>query len=127
MTTGRTQTERNDERSPVRRAAEIAVGGTALAARKAAETLEKAADEAAEHGEELVRRGEKALRRGSEETRDRAHGALRDTRKAVEPDDTRPYEERTRDELYQLAVDRDIRGRSAMRKAQLIDALREHR
>lgn len=127
MTTGRTQTERKDERSPVRRAAEIAVGGTALAARKAGETLEKAVEEAAERGEDAVRRGEQALREGREEARERAHAALRDTRKAIEPDDARPYEERTRDELYQLAIERDIRGRSAMRKSQLIDALREHR
>lgn len=36
-----------------------------------------------------------------------------------------PYEERTRDELYNLAKDRDIEGRSKMDKDELIQALRK--
>lgn len=35
-----------------------------------------------------------------------------------------PLEERTKDELYNLAEDADIRGRSRMNKNQLITALR---
>lgn len=38
--------------------------------------------------------------------------------------DTRPYEERTVRELYELATQRKISGRSAMNKADLIAALR---
>jgi hypothetical protein len=35
-----------------------------------------------------------------------------------------PLEDRTRDELYNLAKDRNIKGRGAMSKAELIAALR---
>ena len=36
------------------------------------------------------------------------------------------YEDRTKEELYDLAQDLDIEGRSDMTKDQLIDALRNH-
>ena len=39
--------------------------------------------------------------------------------------DSRPYEERTKDELYEQAQELDIEGRSDMTKDELIDALRE--
>lgn len=39
--------------------------------------------------------------------------------------DRRNYEERTYDELYSLAMERDIEGRSTMKKAELIKALRK--
>lgn len=37
------------------------------------------------------------------------------------------YEERTKDDLYELAQERDIDGRSAMTKDELIEALRDQR
>lgn len=43
---------------------------------------------------------------------------------AVGEADRRPYEERTARELYELAAERNIRGRSSMNKAALIEALR---
>lgn len=39
--------------------------------------------------------------------------------------DSRPYEERTKDELYEQAQELDIEGRSDMTKDELIDALRD--
>ena len=38
----------------------------------------------------------------------------------------KPYEERTKDELYQKAQEVGIEGRSDMTKDELIDALRNH-
>ncbi|MGR3485775.1 MAG: DUF7218 family protein [Paracoccaceae bacterium] len=38
----------------------------------------------------------------------------------------RPYEERTKDDLYQQARDLGIEGRSRMSKSELIAALRDH-
>ena len=38
--------------------------------------------------------------------------------------DSRPYEERTKDELYDQAQELDIEGRSDMTKDELIEALR---
>jgi hypothetical protein len=38
-----------------------------------------------------------------------------------------PLEDRTRDELYNLAAELDVTGRSGMRKGELISAIREKR
>lgn len=40
--------------------------------------------------------------------------------------DSRPYEERSRDDLYKLAKEIGIDGRSKMDKEQLIRAIRKH-
>ena len=56
-----------------------------------------------------------------------ASEALEDAAEATfDPQDTRPYEERTVDELRSLASERAIAGRSGMNKKQLIAALRRH-
>lgn len=39
----------------------------------------------------------------------------------------RPLEERSRQELYNIAADMNIKGRSKMRKGDLVKAIRQHR
>lgn len=93
---------------------DIAIGGPALAADKAKETV----DRVVEVGQEALRRG----RRAAQEERSNVRQTLRS---AAADHDARPYENRTREELYELAAERGLEGRSTMSKAELIAALRE--
>jgi hypothetical protein len=55
----------------------------------------------------------------------REEGRTPNTRTQGSGNPNRSYEDRTRDELYNIARDRDIRGRSSMSKDELIRALRD--
>jgi hypothetical protein len=114
------QPARRKKEGTARRVAEtaldVAVGGTALAADKALETIDK-----------VVGRSEEAAQEGARTARQKAATATRAARQAIEDRGHPSYENRTRDELYELAAERDIEGRSTMRKAELIDALRAER
>jgi Rho termination factor, N-terminal domain len=46
---------------------------------------------------------------------------------AEEVDQEKPLEEMTRDELYELASDMEIKGRSSMTREELIEAIEEYR
>lgn len=115
-----TRETRREDTNTARRIAEtaldVAIGGTALVVDKTIETVDK-----------VVGRGERTARRARKVTRERASEASRTARRAIGEHDRSPYEERTLDELYELAAERDIEGRSTMRKEELIEALREHR
>jgi hypothetical protein len=108
-------------RSVARTAADVAIGGTAFAADKTIEVVGDAVERANDAFARARREVEEAKRRAESTAQD----VQRTVRQAVgEATDERVYEDRTRDELYDLAAERDISGRSKMRKAELIDALR---
>jgi hypothetical protein len=108
MTETAKKTTRREHDGP-RRIAEsvldVAIGGTALVVDKAVETVSR-----------TVERGSRQVRRIARPVApDREHSR------------SEPYEERSFDDLYTLASERDIPGRSSMNKDDLIAALRERR
>ena len=111
-----TRDKRRKESSTAQRVAEksldVAIGGTALAAGKVAETIDR-----------VIGKTESAMHEGRRAAQDKAKKTDRAIRHAIQNRDERRYEDRTRDELYELAIERDIEGRSAMRKSELIAAV----
>lgn len=102
----------------------VIIGAAVAAAghlRKPASTLlsrgASAARDAADRAREKAGETLQGLRGAGNELKERAEAAFEDA-------DRRPYEERTVKELYGLAAEREIAGRSGMSKAELIEALR---
>jgi hypothetical protein len=101
--------EHESSRSVARTAADVAIGGTALAADKAIEVV----GDAVERANDAFMRG----RHDVEEATRKAEEAVEDVKRAAKrtvgtSTDSRVYEDRTRDELYDLAAEREIPGRS---------------
>ena len=115
--------------------ARSAAGRTAKAAKSAAKEAAGQARSAAERTAATARESAKQTagqaRAQAKRTRDRAEreteGLIDDAVEAVESNGRRrgvPYEEWTKDELYERAQELDLDGRSSMTKQQLVDALR---
>ena len=114
-------------------------------ARRSPERIQEAFEQRAERGRRIVNRvserdGVEKAAEQAKTARGKAKGlgtsvsrvfrtaveALEDATEATfDPQDSRPYEERTVDELRELASEREIAGRSSMNKSQLIRALRK--
>jgi len=80
--------------------------------------------EAEDRLRETKRQAKGAASSASRATRETAKAAKNAARNVGQSHNTTPYEERTYDDLYELAVEREIDGRSSMTKDELIAALR---
>jgi exonuclease VII small subunit len=107
-------------RSAARAAADLTRAGALAAAERAlgaTDQLIDAAKDSLERGRETFARSQDRL----DEVRERLrHAESTDV-------DTRPYESRTYEELYELASEREIAGRSRLSKDELIEVLRAER
>jgi hypothetical protein len=79
-------------------------------------------DSAEERGKSTKRAKEIAARTVNKQRREEGRTPNKRTQGTGNPN--RGLEDRTRDELYNLAKDRDIHGRSSMTKGELVEALR---
>lgn len=80
-------------------------------------------DSASERGASKERAKEVAARTVNKDRREEHRTPNQRTQGTGNPNTA--YEERTKDELYNLAQERNISGRSKMSKQELIDALRD--
>lgn len=126
-----------EERGIAATAVDLAVGGAVLAADKAAEVIDDAIErgsEALEEAGETVRdavntvvgTASDAADDAVEHGRQAAASAKATIDDATSGRDTSPYESRSKEDLYDLAQERNIEGRSNMTKEELIEALRAH-